>query len=186
MPIAVGSRTMNKKQLSPPALVVHADWGSDPAKRRMCIARRSPDAYRISAPQPVGELASLFGRMLDRADGGNCLLGFDFPIGLPLAYAGRAGIEDFRDMLTTFGHGDWADFYRLAEQPADSWTGGLSRPALWLGRRVRRRRALARRQSAKRASGRAARGLAGACPCCRRGRAMGGNRARWRRPTLAQ
>lgn len=108
---------MNWNQLSPPALVVHADWGSDPAKRWMCIALRNSDAYRIAAPQPVGELASLFDRVLDWADGGSCLFGFDFPIGLPLAYATRAGIDDFRDMLTTLGHGDWADFYHLAMRP---------------------------------------------------------------------
>ncbi len=108
---------MNKHQLSPPALVVHADWGSDPVKRWMCIAKWNSENYRVLAPQPVGELASLFDGMLDLANGGSCLFGFDFPIGMPVAYTRRAGIEDFRDMLTTFGHGDWADFYQLAERP---------------------------------------------------------------------
>jgi hypothetical protein len=96
--------------------VVHADWGSDPVKRWMCVAEWRSDAYRVLSPQPVGELESFLARVAVSSNGSTCLVGFDFPIGLPVADAHRAGIDSFRDMLGQFGQGDWADFYRLAER----------------------------------------------------------------------
>src|SRR5262245_50650609 len=48
------------------------------------------------------------------------LVGFDFPIGLPLAYARRVGIGDFLAALPRLGHGEWNQFYDLAESPGDS------------------------------------------------------------------
>lgn len=101
-----------------PALIAHADWGSAAAKRWLACARRLPDGrYRASAPQPVGPLDRLLPRLAAEADGGAVLLGFDFPIGLPEAYARRARINDFLDALPGFGQGAWADFYHPAEQP---------------------------------------------------------------------
>ena len=47
--------------------------------------------------------------------GGSILLGFDFPIGLPYAYAQQAGIGNFLDWLPQLGHQKWRDFYRVAE-----------------------------------------------------------------------
>ena len=48
---------------------------------------------------------------------GPILAGFDFPIGLPAAYAKQAGIEDFATALAGFGQGRWRDFYEVAAQP---------------------------------------------------------------------
>jgi hypothetical protein len=56
---------------------------------------------------------------------GILLIGFDFPIGLPEAYARRAEVGDFLAALLELGRGDWARFYKLAEQPDDI---GLRRP----------------------------------------------------------
>jgi hypothetical protein len=42
------------------------------------------------------------------------LVGFDFPIGLPLKYACKAKITRFLDALTQFGEGVWAQFYEVA------------------------------------------------------------------------
>ena len=53
------------------------------------------------------------------------LLGVDLPIGLPAAYAARAGITDFRRGLLAFGRGRWRDFYAPASDPAEI---GLRRP----------------------------------------------------------
>jgi hypothetical protein len=44
-------------------------------------------------------------------------VGFDFPIGLPAAYARRAGIEHFATALSGFGKGRWRDFYNVALNP---------------------------------------------------------------------
>jgi hypothetical protein len=50
---------------------------------------------------------------------GTALVGFDFPIGVPAAYARLAGITSFRDALTNFGTGDWQDFYNVCKSPAE-------------------------------------------------------------------
>ncbi|MDJ0740808.1 MAG: DUF429 domain-containing protein [Gammaproteobacteria bacterium] len=99
--------------------VVHADWGSAPGKRWMCVAARTSRGFQVAAPQPVGETASLVERLHACGRGGATLIGFDFPIGLPVAYAQRVGIDDFPRALPTFGDGDWRDFYTLAEQAAE-------------------------------------------------------------------
>ena len=112
--------------MTPPDLVVHADWGSAPAKRWMATAHLTArGTYRVAAPEPVGPLETWTERVGARAPGGRILAGFDFPIGLPAAYALRAGIADFRAALLRFGQGDWAAFYRLAERPDEI---GLRRP----------------------------------------------------------
>jgi hypothetical protein len=101
-----------------PQTVVHADWSLSPGKRWMARAERGLDAlYTLYAPEPVGETA----RWLDRlgAAGGGLLLGVDFPLGLPLAYAERAGITDFAATLPELGRGAWAEFYHVATRPEE-------------------------------------------------------------------
>lgn len=96
-------------------IIVHADWGSNPKKRWMCVARRGAGSrFTVGAPELVGDLETFWDRLEQRADGGGQLVGFDFPIGLPAEYARIAGISDFRSALEAFGRGDWADFYDLA------------------------------------------------------------------------
>ena len=109
-----------------PGLVVHADWSLAPAKRWMATALLQPDGrYRVAAPEPVGPLDGWTDRMLARAPDGRVLAGFDFPIGLPAAYARRAGIAHFREALLAFGKGEWSAFYQIAERPDEV---GLRRP----------------------------------------------------------
>ncbi|PAP75712.1 hypothetical protein [Rubrivirga marina] len=100
-----------------PALLVHADWSTAARKRTMAVARRAGDVYHVAAPEPVGDLGTFWDRLRDRSDGGRALVGFDFPIGLPAAYARAAGIDDFRSVLPDLGRGDWAAFYDLATVP---------------------------------------------------------------------
>lgn len=98
----------------PPALVGHADWSVDPGKRWLALATRRADGrYRARSPQPVGHLGSLLARIGDEARDGHALLGFDFPIGLPAAYAARAGATDFRAAVEGFDD----RFYAVAERP---------------------------------------------------------------------
>lgn len=104
-----------------PALVAHADWGSSPHKR--WIARASLQGhgyYYVYAPEPAGEPRTLIQRLhADAGPDGIVLLGFDFPIGIPLRYAEQAGIADFLAWLPHLGQGDWADFYTVAGHPAE-------------------------------------------------------------------
>lgn len=108
-----------------PEIVAHADWSANAPGRQIAIARRiggdgAGARYTAAAPRPVGELATLLPALLAEAGpGGTALLGVDFPLGLPAAYAAKAGITDFRAALPGFGRGRWRDFYTPAETAAD-------------------------------------------------------------------
>lgn len=80
-------------------LAGHADWSVDARKRWMTLVRRQGGCWRVTSPEPVGEPSSLIVRLLDLAEGAPVGFGVDFPLGLPRAYAARAGIGDFRTWL---------------------------------------------------------------------------------------
>jgi hypothetical protein len=102
--------------LTLPTLVAHADWGSQSAKRWVATARREAGAWRVEAPVHVDAPGRLLARLRDEAGaGGAALVGFDFPIGLPLAYARRACVRDFRALLPTLG----GAFFEVAERPEE-------------------------------------------------------------------
>jgi hypothetical protein len=52
-----------------------------------------------------------------QAKDGCVVIGFDFPIGVPSAYARKAQIATFLDVLPEFGTGRWRRFYELASRP---------------------------------------------------------------------
>ena len=106
------------------ATLVHADWSNGPKGRWMARATADGRGWRVSGPCPVGAL-DLFVADLLRAADGPVLAGFDFPIGLPVGFARRTGFPDFPAALDTFGSGDWAAFYQVADRPGDI---GLRRP----------------------------------------------------------
>ena len=84
------------------ALAVHADWSVDARKRWMAVARPVGTGWRLGAPAPVGDPASLLGRLHDAS--GAVLFGIDCPLGLPRAYAAANGIEaDFPAFLRAAG-----------------------------------------------------------------------------------
>jgi hypothetical protein len=100
------------------SLVYHADWSKHPRKRWQVLAHRQADgSFRATAPQPVGAPENLLNKLYAQADnGGAILLGFDFPIGLPVFYASKAGINSFLSILPELGQGDWAHFFDVAEK----------------------------------------------------------------------
>lgn len=110
-----------------PTLLAHADWGSQPDKRWLARATRQPGGtYLAHQPEPVGRAERLPARLLAAAGPeGSVLLGVDLPLGLPIRYACQVGIDDFLRWLPQLGHGPWADFYHVAETPAQI---GLHRP----------------------------------------------------------
>ena len=64
----------------------------------MTTATGGPGAWRVEAPCPVGDLGTLFSRLV--AAGGPAVLGVDFPLGLPRAYAALHAAEaDFPAFL---------------------------------------------------------------------------------------
>ena len=100
-----------------PDVVAHADWSLGPKKRWIASAQldRANRTYSVSAPKPVGDASSLFRRLHAGAMGGSILVGFDFPIGIPKAYADIAGAKSFMALLPELGRGRWANFYDVAE-----------------------------------------------------------------------
>jgi hypothetical protein len=102
-----------------PAVVVHADWSTNPAKRWIATAVRCGDVFEVGHPQPAGDPANLVADARAIAKDRGVVLGFDFPIGLPATYAHRAGILNFREALTKFGSGRWKAFYEVAMRPSD-------------------------------------------------------------------
>ncbi|MDW8317992.1 MAG: hypothetical protein RMN53_09140 [Anaerolineae bacterium] len=99
-------------------LIAHADWSAAPAKRWLALALPKGQGWTAQPPQPVGELDTLLSRLLHLAGPDTAvLLGVDFPIGLPQAYAHRVGADDFVALLPQLGRGEWADFYAVAEAP---------------------------------------------------------------------
>jgi Protein of unknown function (DUF429) len=100
-----------------PATLAHADWSVHPDKRWLARAILQPSGrYRALPPEPVGTLDELLVRL---GREGGALLGVDFPIGLPRAYARCAGIEDFVAFLTQSSDGRWSDFYTVARQASE-------------------------------------------------------------------
>jgi hypothetical protein len=83
------------------------------------MAKLDGERCVIDEPEPVGDVGSFLERLAERARGRSVVAGFDFPIGLPVAYARRAGIDRFVDALPRFGTGEWAWFYDVARTPGE-------------------------------------------------------------------
>jgi hypothetical protein len=103
-----------------PRVVAHADWSMHPGKRWLARAVLQPSArYLALPPEPVGDLADLLARLGGGRRAGAVLLGVDFPIGVPRAYAASAGIEEFVAFLMQGGDGRWRDFYAVARHASE-------------------------------------------------------------------
>ena len=108
-------------ELSPPAVLAHADWSVDARKRWVArAARTTAGRYVALAPEPVSQIDDFFDRLAAGAGPGETVFaGFDFPLGLPEAYATSAGIDHFIPALARFGRGRWSDFYSPAGAPGE-------------------------------------------------------------------
>ncbi len=108
-----------------PAVVLHADWSTAANKRWLAEARLGADGrYTASAPRLVSEhsfnLSDLIPNLQRELGNEGCaIIGFDFPIGLPKAYAEKAQVTDFKKFLVGLGKGDWADFYNVCSSRND-------------------------------------------------------------------
>lgn len=100
-----------------PHVVAHADWSINAAKRWIAFAELGNDGrYVAGAPEPAGHPATILARLRKRTGATRvALIGFDFPIGVPVTYAGRVGITDFVALLQLAGGGEWDRFYDVAE-----------------------------------------------------------------------
>lgn len=96
-------------------VIAHCDWSIEAKKRWMCVAVRQGETWVLSAPEPVGDTRNLTHR-LRRGSGADAavLMGFDFPIGLPAAYASALGVPDFRSFLRSLGDARFARWFDVA------------------------------------------------------------------------
>ena len=99
-----------------PVMVLHADWSTAPRKRWVAAATLNENIYQVTGPNLVNA-DTLVPSALRQASGGNVIIGFDFPIGLPRAFACKARISNFLEALPEFGSGRWRQFYELASRP---------------------------------------------------------------------
>ena len=90
----------------------------------MATAVRDQGIYTAAAPLLVGDPASLLGTIQQKTHGA-ILTGFDFPLGLPKAYAEQLHIESFPSFLRQLGQGTWPDFAKVCR---DSSEISLTRP----------------------------------------------------------
>ncbi len=95
--------------------VLHADWSIAADKRWMAEASHSENGWTVAAPRPVGDCKTFVETVFGYRR--RVLAGFDFPIGLPLAYGRMTGLDDFPALLDALGRGEWPDFFRVAERP---------------------------------------------------------------------
>jgi hypothetical protein len=98
-------------------LVAHADWSKDPAKRWLALAILQPDQHWLVPDlYPARFPDQLFLYLKTMSPEPGCIIaGFDFPIGLPAAFASNAGLTSFLSALPRLGQADWAQFYLPAE-----------------------------------------------------------------------
>ena len=132
-----------------PGVIAHADWGTDPRKRQVAVAVRcrGDDSYQVvslaAAPDAPG--TDLFDALGGMASAGAVLVGFDFTIGVPRAYAAAARIASFPEFLGQIGNPPWQEFAHVATAPGQislrrpfypQRPGGARREHLYSGLRL--------------------------------------------------
>jgi len=101
-------------------LIAHADWSKNPDKRWMALAVLQADHHwLVSELINVATPSELFSLLKSHMLLPGCILsGFDFPIGIPSAFASKVNIIDFLSVLPIFGLAIWAEFYLPASEPS--------------------------------------------------------------------
>jgi hypothetical protein len=75
--------------------LTHSDWSASDRKKWMTAAKRTTRGWEVFAPQRVPCALEFIDRCL--LGGQIALAGFDFPIGVPVAFGRKTGFENFRD-----------------------------------------------------------------------------------------
>lgn len=100
------------------ARILHADWSVTPRKRYVAEAVKEQGGWRIGAPERFGSTEAFIERHTDGA-GPATLAAFDFPLGVPAAWASKVGVKRFDTFLRELDHGLWPDFFNVAERTED-------------------------------------------------------------------
>jgi hypothetical protein len=98
----------------------HADWSTGARKRWVASARRTDAGWAAFGPRRVGPSQAFLDELVGAALTRSILAGFDFPIGLPLAYGRLSGFTGFREALAAFGRDPgWEEFFEVGRLAAD-------------------------------------------------------------------
>ncbi|TXN41813.1 DUF429 domain-containing protein [Methylobacterium sp. WL30] len=122
----------------------HADWSTGASKRWVASAWRTSAGWVVVGPRRVGRSDLFVDALIDTGRSRRVLAGFDFSIGLPLAYGLLTEFSGFREALPALGHKPgWEDFFNVSAQSDDvtfrrpfyprTATKGVSRSTLTSG-----------------------------------------------------
>lgn len=120
-----------------PQAVAHADWSVAPARRWVAVADRgAAGGWRLRALRRVGRDGTIAGRLGLAAGTGPLLLGVDFVVGVPAAWARSVGVDHFPALLRAAAAGEepWERFLMPARAAAQI---GPHRPFFPAGRPAR-------------------------------------------------
>jgi hypothetical protein len=108
-----------------PTFITHADWSVNPEKCQVAVGALTAEGqYRVVSLAPAQALVTMGGDLrvgLNVAElgAGQLWAGFDLPIGLPRAYAERAGVTFFPDFLALIGQEPWDRFAEVGVSADD-------------------------------------------------------------------
>jgi hypothetical protein len=95
------------------------DWSaSDPTKRQLALARRDGERWRLDPVRQLDTLcdpARFIGWLDAQAGEGSALVGLDLVLGVPQAWASRAGVTSLRGLMSEAGEGRWSTFWAVAD-----------------------------------------------------------------------
>ncbi len=103
--------------------LIHADWSAHDKKKWMATAERTQQGWQVAAPRLVPSASEFRDCWL--FSGQRVLAGFDFPIGVPMAFGKKTGFRNFPEALVEFGSGEWKEFFCVADNADDI---SLTRP----------------------------------------------------------
>jgi hypothetical protein len=98
-------------------ILYHADWSKHANKRWVASATFAGEKWTVDVPRKVGASEFFLDELFEKKSRGNRVLaGFDFPIGVPLAYGSKTGFGSFPKALMAFGTAPgWQDFFCVAD-----------------------------------------------------------------------
>ncbi len=97
--------------------LIHADWSAHDNKKWVATAERTSQGWQVAAPRLTPSAAEF--RDCSLFSGRKVLAGFDFPIGVPMAFGKKTGFRDFPEALAEFGSGEWKEFFCVADSSND-------------------------------------------------------------------
>lgn len=101
-----------------PSCICAADWSVNAKKRRAAVAYLVNGRYRIERIISIPDPRQMLSDLKKFGDSSTILIGFDFPIGLPAAYARRRGHKNWREFLAALSTKGSAGFFIVTDSPS--------------------------------------------------------------------